>query len=291
MTGPWLSTAFVATAAALLILEAVFTLDLAETVQREAGVLSLLAFVYALIWEVTGRLPGIPGEVPGLARPAPLLVCLGMILLVGAAAMFGFAANLHFFQGAALLSQFKGAITLWMPVLLLTLARSWPAFPAEAGRRAVHAFAIGIVLAVPGLVLRSALPLPAVDGALIVAVIMIAVVLVARWSDVRTSVPSAAVGYALAHGFAASLSQDVLVPVLAGLLNVVGSLFLFDSVNALSVALFRIALEKPWGIMEQQLFYLTAPFATAMAAVVTARAVTRAAPVASPSGGKPPGNA
>jgi hypothetical protein len=291
MTGQWLSTAFVATAAAVLIVEAVFTLDLAETIQREAGVLSLLGFVYALVWEVTGRLPAIPGEIPGLPRPAPLLLCLGMILLVVAAALFGFAANLRFFQGAALLSQFKGAITLWVPVLLLTLARTWPAFPPAAGRRAIQAFAIGMAAAVPGLAARSAFPMPLTDVALIVAVVGVAVVLVARWADVRTPLPAAAVGYAMAYGFAASLSQDVLIPVLAGLLNVVGSLFLLDPLNTLSASLFQMALAKPWGAMEQQLFAVTMPFVTAMTAMVTARVVTRAAPSASQSGGKAPGNA
>jgi hypothetical protein len=277
MTRQWLSTAFVVTASALVILEAAVTLDLGETLKREAGAFGVLAFVYALVWEVTGRIPGIPGEIRGLARPGPLLLYLGMTLLVGAASLFGFAANLSFFQRAALLAQFQGAIALWSPVLLWTLLRTSPMFPSEAGQRVLLAFAVGVLLAVPGLAIRVAFPLRMVDTTLVLAVVGTAV-LAARRSGVRLPVPSAAIGYALAYGFAASLSYVILIPVLAGLLNVGGSLFLLDPLNNLSRALFEMAIAHSWGAVEQQLFFVIMPFAAALSAFAAAFLATRTAP-------------
>jgi len=278
MTRQWLSTAFVAAAAALLILEAISTMGPGEALPQEAGALSLLGFVFALVWEVTVRLPAIPASAAGLPQPGPLLLYMGTVLLVGDAALFGFAASLPFFQRAALLVQFQGATALWVPVLSLTLAHSWPAFSTAAARRAIHAFAIGMVLAVPGLAARLTLPLPLRDSAVAVAVVAAAVVLVVRWADVREPLSAGAVGYAMAYGFAAGLSWAILIPALAGMLNVVGALFFIRPLNALSAALLKMAIAHTWGATETAVFSVTLPFITAAATLAAARFVTRLIP-------------
>ncbi|MDR7543564.1 MAG: hypothetical protein QN120_04865 [Armatimonadota bacterium] len=275
MTRQRLSTVFVVTAAALVILRAALTLDLDQAIDRGAGALALLAFVFALVWEVIGRIPHIPLQTRHLSRPAPLLLYMGAIPLVSASMLFGFAAGLDTFQRLALLSQFKGAAALWVPILLLMLARSWPAFPPQAGRRVVAAFAAGMVMAIPGVLLRTALPSAMVDGGLVLAIAAAAAALVVRWPDAHASVPSIAVGYALAYGFAASLAQVVLIPVLAGLLEVVGTLFPLNPASTLADALLGAAMAATWSAVDQQLFYVVTPGLAGLAAMAAARIAAR----------------
>lgn len=259
MTREWLAGWIVASIALLGVVQAYFSIDIADVITREAGVLSLAAFVYAILWEITGRIPDIPLATPRFARPSPLLLYLGVILLVGAAALFGLSANLKYFQELVILSQYRGALALWMVVGLRELLAAWPAFSTDARRRAVDAFLFGALLAVPAFLIRAAAGEEVGNTVAIAALLVSALVLAARWPEVRRPLPAAVVGAAAALGFAASMSSRVVVALLHPLLYMLSALGAPLALKQAADVIFAWENDIPWHATDQWLYYAVLP--------------------------------
>lgn len=269
MTEEWLAGWFVVTVAALALLQAYATLDIGEILTREAGLLSVLGFTYAMVWEVVGRIPKVPLAAQGFRRPAPLLLYVGVVLLIGAASLFGLAAHLTYFQQVVILRQYRGAISLWIPMVLLLVLRSVPGFSPAESTRLIHAFVLGALVAVPAFLLRAS-GLWGADVVGLAAVVALALYLVRRWSEITAWLPSAAVGAAIAAGFAVSLSQRLLVYLLAELLSMSGAMSTVPVLTEAGKAVFDTIGTAVWRPVDGLVYYLIGPALAGAMAVVMA---------------------
>ena len=221
----WLAGWFVASAAVVLALRAYVAHDIRGLMTNHLTLLSVGMFVYGITWEIVSEIRTVPLEARGFGRPSPLLFFLGAVLLIDAASLFGLTSHLVVFQEEIVLNEYDGVVALCIPIALLSAARTWRLLPPEAIRRCQHAFGAGALVAVPAFLLRAAAPLAAVDVFIVVAVASLAAAFalhVPRPSGARTA---AALGCAVALGFAVSLSQRVLVDPLVDVLNMLGALF------------------------------------------------------------------
>ncbi|MGQ0548222.1 MAG: hypothetical protein ACT4PY_00925 [Armatimonadota bacterium] len=279
MTRAWLAGWFVTSIAVLLIMRANASLDIRDVLTREAGAMSVAAFSYAMIWEVAGRIRKIPLTAPGFAQPSLLLLYLGVLLLVGASTLFGLAANLPEFQKSVILSEYLGAVSLWIPIGLLTLVRGWPAFPANARGRLITAFLIGVGLAVPGFLLRAGTAPGVATAVNVFAIVVVSMLLVCIWPQVRSPLPAAAVGLAAALGFAVSIHRRVLISLLSMMLTMIAGFTrdapLYQAARRMLVQAFpgtsdELVLLVPWHQADQLIYYGVAPALALGAAVVAA---------------------
>ncbi|MHB8733494.1 MAG: hypothetical protein ACYDAB_17165, partial [bacterium] len=219
VTRDWLAGWLVAALAAVLVLRAYAThgirniVDAGSAVETRTAALSLAGFLYAITWEVGGEIGHVPLSTPRLARPSPLLLYLAGVVLISAAALFGTSAHLADFQRYIVLNEYEGAVALSVPLALLAAVRTWPVVPAETVARAAAAFYWGAVLAVPAFLARAGVDGPAVGAAIVAAPALLGLVLVARWSEIRTPRAAAAVGCGTALGFVVAVTQPVLVGV------------------------------------------------------------------------------
>jgi hypothetical protein len=223
-TREWLAGWLVASLAALLIVTFLSTYDVSDTMTREAGVLTVVGFVYALLWEVTGRIPNVPLRTAWFDAPAPLVFYLGVILLTCGATLFGIAANLDFFQLVVRTHQYLGAMTLWIPMLLLLLVRAWPRLPAPAPQRFVTAFAVGMLAGVPIFLARAAgwhVP----DAWIDVILLLLAAGFVRLWPETQDPLVAGGVGVAATLGLAVHLTTAIPTVFLNGVFVTLGTLF------------------------------------------------------------------
>jgi hypothetical protein len=280
----WLAGWFVGSIAVLGAVQAYLSLDVSDVLRREAGTLSLIAFAYAVTWEVAGRIPDVPLAARGFGRPSPLLLYLGVILLVSAATLFGLSADLKFFQQVVTLSQYKGAASLWIPVGLVTVLGAWPAFPVSARPRVLQAFLWGALLAVPCFVLRAALGPGPSDLIALSAAAGLGLLLVSRWREARGAIPAAAIAAAAALGLAVSMAQRLLVALLHPLLTMIAALGGPRVFQRAGNAAFDMVHGTGWRSADQLTYYVLGPAAAIGVAVLAARvrqAADRRAPEAS----------
>jgi hypothetical protein len=271
ITHEWVAGWLVATIAALAILRAYATLDIGDLLVREAGILSLAAFTYAIVWEVAGRLSKVPLSTPHFLQPSPMLLYLGLVLLISAASLFAIAGNLQYFQEVVVLQQYRGAVSLWIPMGLLVLVRAWPGGDPAVGPLAVRAFLVGALLAVAVfLTLASGAPGMAAAGA-VAAVVVLAVYLVRRWPHAPSLLSGAAIGVAVALGFAVSLSQRVLVDLLPPLLGMPAVLFGIPALRSAAVAIRQWSDAALWQPSDRFLYYAAAPVLALGAAALAVR--------------------
>ncbi|MDR7421579.1 MAG: hypothetical protein QN159_03815 [Armatimonadota bacterium] len=284
MTREWLTGWIVATVAVIGVAHAALRIDVAEVITREAGLLSIAGFTYAVVWEIASRVPEVPLATPRFGRPSPLLLYLGVTLVVGAAALFGLSANLKFFQQVVVLSQYRGALALWMAVGLRELLLAWPAFSADAYRKAVDAFLGGALLAVPVFLLRAAAGEPAGHTGAVAAVLASATLAAMRWSDAGRPFLAAVVGLAAALGFAASLSSRVLVALAHPLLYMLSALGGPLALRRAADVIFAWQNDIPWRPVDQWLYYGVVPALAASCAATVAWLRGRWATAPAPGG-------
>jgi hypothetical protein len=283
MTREWLAGWFVASIAGLIILRTHASLAGTDVqiVGREAGVRSVIAFVYAITWEVAGRIRKVPLAARGFAQPAPLLLYLGLVLLVGAASLLGLTAGLPEFQKELAAFEYLGAASLWIPIGLLTVLRGWQAFPREALAAVVPAFIAGNVLGVPGFLLRAGIGQGLADALNVVAVVALAGAAARWWRALRTPLASAAVGAAAALGLAVGMHRRILVGPLSTLLTMIAGFTKDKPLRAAADHMFwqafpgNPALLVPWGAVDQFVYYVIATVLALGVAALVARRWTR----------------
>jgi hypothetical protein len=221
MTSDWLARWLVVSVAAVVVVQTYVTLDIRDVLTRGAGVLSVVIFVYSLTVEVAGHITKVPLSTHGLERPAPLVLYLGVVLLVGASTLFSLAANLVVYQQEIVLFEYLGTVSLWIPIVLMTIAHGLPGAPREAMARVAPAFVWAAVLAVPGFLLHANTAPSLAAGVNVAAAAVLAVVLVRRWREVRGAIPGAVIGAAVALGFAISIHRRVLIGMLSMMLTAI----------------------------------------------------------------------
>jgi hypothetical protein len=200
-----------------------------------------------------------------------MLLYLGLVLLISAASLFAIAGNLQYFQEVVVLQQYRGAVSLWVPMGLLVLARGWPGLDPAVGGLAVSAFLSGALLAAFAfLILAAGAPGPAAAGA-VAAVVVLAVFLVRRSPHATSPLSGAAVGLAVALGFAVSLSQRVVVDLLPPLLGIPAVLFGIPELRSGAVAIREWSDAALWRPSDRFLYYAAAPVLAAAAAALAAR--------------------
>jgi hypothetical protein len=261
MSREWLAGWFVGSLAALFGLKAYLSLDLADIITREAGALSIVAFTYAVVWEVTGRIPSVPIESRHLTRPSPLALYLGTIILIGAVALFGISANLKFFQQIVVLGQYVGALALWMPVGLLTLAGAWKRVPRPALARFAQAFLISMVVSVPVFLWRASGTSSGADVAAVIVAVILASGLVSVWPEASADrVVACGIGAAVGFGLAAHLETGIPSVFLHGPLVMVAALAGIPQLKSIGDWVLRVASTPPWGLRAEIAYYWVIPW-------------------------------
>ena len=294
ITEEWLAGWFVASAAAVLSLRTYLTLDIGSLVSGKADARVLLSFAYAITWEVASHIRGVPLSMRGFPQPAPVLLYLGMVLTICGASLFGLSANLKYFQEAIVLNEYRGALSLGLPLGLLAAAGTWPMIPHGVIRRCVTGFLLASVVAIPAFLLRAASG-PWIWPLLIAGLVTFTVILARRWAEIDRPLEGAALGCATGLGFAVVLSQHrvfvdslwILMSMLAAFTGIPGAREPVEVVK-------RWAVDTVWGRTDQIAFVVAAPLLTVLAGAVLA-AVKRksrpepttggAAPAAAPSAG------
>lgn len=218
----WTTGWLVTTVAALAAVRMYVSFDVADFLTRDAETTSLIMFAFAISWNALSQIPQIPAATGSFTRPSLLLLYLGTVLLIGAASFFGLAADSRFFQELVILQQYKGSISLWIPIGLLLALRSWPGFPPVARRRVLQGFFLGALVAVPAFLVRSAwIALPWTP--VFLAAMALVTIALTRLPELRGGIRAAAGGLAVAFGFAVSYTQLVLVELLQAVVMMVAS--------------------------------------------------------------------
>ena len=279
MTREWLAGWLVASLAALLIVGALSGYDFSGYITREAGTLSIIGFVYALLWDITGRIPDVPLETAWFGRPGPLVLYLGVILLASAATLFGIAASLEFFQTVVVVHQYLGAITLWTPMVLLVFAKAWPRIPARAVERFTSAFMIGILAALPIFLARAA-RVDVADYWIDVTAVLVLAWLVRRWPEAADPLVAGGIGAAVMFGMAVHLTTGIPTVFLNGLFVTLGALFGIPLFQTIAEAV--LAVSRPPSPSATALFtyFWVAPIAAAVIAAAASRVLRPRAPSA-----------
>ncbi|MDR7471100.1 MAG: hypothetical protein QN201_13305, partial [Armatimonadota bacterium] len=192
---------------------------------------------------------------------------LGIVLLVSAASLFGLVGNLQFIQKVVIVQQYKGAVSLWIPLALLAAARTWPAFPLQARQRSVHAFLVAAAAAVPAFLLRATVAAGVANLVSLAWAILLTIVLLHLWPEVQTRLSAAAVAVAIALGFAVSLSQRVLVDTVTPLLTMLGGLSGIYRLVEWGQLVYTWSGAATWSLADQILYYAVAPALNMLAAV------------------------
>lgn len=277
MSRQWMAGWFVASIAALGVLRAYVTTDLGDVVTREAGLVSLVAFIYAVVWEVVGRIPDVPLETPHFARPSPLLILLGVVLVMAAAALFGFAANLRFFQQVVVFAQYRGALALWIPVVVLTLIDARRVVPDGARGRFTAAFMVGAAVGVPVFVVRALMGPEAGNWLALVAAASLALWLTVRWPQATTPLGAAGVAGAAAFGSAVSVSSRAFVMLVPPLLTMAAALGGPNMLRQAAEAVSGWTTSTGWGPRDQLVNFLVTPLVAIALAAGAATLRSRAA--------------
>jgi hypothetical protein len=259
MTRAWMVGWFVASIAALGVLKAYVTLDLGDVITREAGLISLVAFIYAVVWEVVSRIPDMPLETPRFARLSPLLILLGVVLLMVASALFGFAANLKYFQQVVVFAQYRGALALWLPLLLLVIVDASGILPERARRRLAEAFAWGIVVGIPVFLTRAIAGPDVGNWSALISSMVLAGWLIRRWPEAATPLAAAAVAGAAAFGSAVSVSSQAFVSLVPPLLTMVAALGGPVVLRQAAGAVTGWAASTGWGPRDQVINFAVTP--------------------------------
>jgi hypothetical protein len=282
----WLAGWFVTSIGTLGALRAYTALDLGEVVTRDAGLISLVAFVYAVVWEVAGRIPDVPSETRHFMRPAPLLLALGIVLIMGAAALFGFAANLKFFQQVVVLAQYRGALILCIPVAVLTLVDSRAIVPADARRRFGEAFVIGAIVGIPVFALRAVLGAEVANWGAVAGAAWLAIWLTRHWPQAATRLGAAGVAGAASFGLTVSVASRAIVILVPPLLTMAAALGGPSQLRHAAETIAGWTSSTGWSPRDQVFNFLVAPLSAVAVAIGTATVRSRSALPAF-SGGQP----
>jgi hypothetical protein len=240
MTREWLAGWLVASLAMLVIFNVLSGYDISAQITREAGTLSIIGFIYTLLWDVTGRIPTVPLETGWFGRPAPLVLYLGVILLAATATLFGIAASLEFFQQVVAVHQYTGAVTLWTPLVLLVLARAWPRIPPRAIARFITAFWAGLLASTPIFLARAA-RLPIGDAWFDGLALLLIVWLIRRWPEASDPLVAGGVGAAVVFGLAVHLTTGIPTVFLNGVFVTLGALFGVPLFQDIAAAIWKVS--------------------------------------------------
>jgi hypothetical protein len=285
MSSDWLARWLVVSVAAVVVAQTYLTLDIRDVLARGAGALSVVIFVYSLTVEVAGHITKVPLSIYGLEQPAPLVLYLGVVLLVGASTLFSLAANLVVYQQEIVLFEYLGTVSLWIPIGLMTLAHDLPGLRREAMARVAPAFVWAAVLAVPGFLLHADIAPSLAAAVNIAAAAVLAVVLVRRWRDVRGAISGALIGAAVALGFAISLHRRVLIGVVSMMMTAIAG---FTRDQPLRAAAQRILYQAfpgrgadldvfvPWQSRDTLVYYVVGTLAVTGIAAAFSAAAARA---------------
>jgi hypothetical protein len=138
---------------------------------------------------------------------------------------------------------------------------------------------------VPVFLVRAAVGEELGNAVALAALLVSALVLAARWPEVRRPLPAAVVGAAAALGFAASMSSRVVVALLHPLLYMLSALGAPLALKQAADVIFAWENDIPWHATDQWLYYAVLPvLATVMNAAFAWLRVRTAAPVTAEHG-------
>jgi hypothetical protein len=195
---------------------------------------------------------------------------LGVILLAAAATLFGIAASLEFFQIVVVVNQYLGAITLWVPMVLLVFAKSWPRIPAGAVERFRSAFMIGILAVVPILLARAA-SLDVSDYWVVAAAALLIAWLVRRWPEADDPLVAGGVGAAVAFGMGVHLTTGIPTVFLNGLFITLSALFGVPLFQTIAQAILGVSRPPTPDDMMSFTYFWMLPAAAGVMAAAAAR--------------------
>jgi hypothetical protein len=187
-------------------------------------------------------------------------------------------------------NQYLGAITLWIPMVLLVLARSWPRIPGHAVERFIAAFILGMLAGVP-MFLARATGLDAPDSWIIGIALLIVALLLRRWPEAADPLVAGGIGASVVFGLAVHAATGIPTVFLNGVFITLGALFGVQPFLTVADAIWRVSRPTtPDGAMLFSYFWM-APLVVGLVAAAGSRVLARlplrstAAPV--PQGGEP----